>query len=544
MISGLGFSNFQGFEFSQTVRLAPLTMIFGPNSSGKSSILRALRLLSQVNRNEPGIPLNGKHIEMGTFRSAVFNGDENRNFTLAVEIHEGQEGLPVRAWRHLFERRSLGRGIADGDRLPSSEQIVHGSKLRFEFEIDALGGGIPKSVRVAHDLAFRDRGSSGANEEDVSVELVFSRVSDEETRFSVSEISGLGRLLVRVPSRMLGFRRQVQNQPEPSPLSDEEWRELLEDKVFDLRWGIVPADIERDSLRNRSTSSETPEIEEFGEDSIAFSLSGFDRYLEVLRRAAPAINLSHVGPLRSISNTFQSLQQSSGLKEDASNLVSFLAGLSEDAMGQLSEWLGKLTNGRYTMVLTNAEIGGVLEDEDGWRDTGAILFQVGLKDHHTKTYVSPQNAGVGLSQILPILGSLALLGQERETAPRGSMRMSETSNQRLLLIEQPELHLHPRMQAEFAEVLVKAHRTMSSSAGRRETPQIIIETHSEALMMRMQKLIRQGRIAPSDLSVLFVDQFAGGGNLAQELRLDDDGNFRDTWPTSFGDVRWSEQLDD
>ena len=122
--------------------------------------------------------------------------------------------------------------------------------------------------------------------------------------------------------------------------------------------------------------------------------------------------------------------------------------------------------------------------------------------------------------------------------------MSESSNQRILLIEQPELHLHPRMQADFAEVLVNAHQSMSSKGGRRDTPQVIIETHSEALMLRLQKLIRQGRIGPSDLSILFVDQFAGGGNLAQELRLDSNGNFKDTWPTSFGDVRWAEQLDD
>ena len=544
MITGLGFTNFQGFEFSQTVRLAPITLIFGPNSSGKSSILRALRLLGQVSRNEPGLPLNGKHIEMGTFRSAVFNGDENRNFTLAVEIPEGEGAIPVRGWRQLFERRNLGRGLADHNRPTVPEQVVHSSKVRFEFEIDAIGGGVPKSVRVSHDLVFQDRGSSGGKREDVSLELVFSRVSDEETRFRLSELSGLGRLMVRVPSRALGLRRQDQNQPEPPLLTDEEWQELLEGKVFELRGGIVPADFERDAVKNRAELPAAPELGEFGEDPGGLSISGFQRYLEILRRSAPAINLSHVGPLRSISNTFQSLQQSSGLRADASNLVSFLAGLSEDAMGQLSEWLSKLTDGRYTMVLTNAEIGGALEDEEGWRDTGAILFQVGLKDHHTKTYVSPQNAGVGLSQILPILGSLAMLGQERETEGRGLTRMSESSNQRILLIEQPELHLHPRMQADFAEVLVNAHQSMSSKGGRRDTPQVIIETHSEALMLRLQKLIRQGRIGPSDLSILFVDQFAGGGNLAQELRLDSSGNFKDTWPTSFGDVRWAEQLDD
>ena len=542
MITGLGFTNFQGFEFSQSVRLAPITLIYGPNSSGKSSILRALRLLGQVSQNEPGLPLNGKHIEMGTYRAAVFNGDEKRNFTLAVETSEVDNQRSVSIWRPFFERRVLREG--GRTRFARSEYVLQSSKIRFEFELDAPGDGIPLSIRVTHDLTFGDRGSSGTKVEELSLELVFSRISEEGTGFRISEFSGLERLMVWVPN--IGVPRSSQNpdEPNPPPPTDEEWQSILEDKVFELRRGLIPTEIERESLRGRVVRRARVVDEDFEEDSNEITLTGFERYLEILRRASPSISLTHVGPLRSISNTFQSLEQSAGLRADASNLVSFLARLSADAMGQLSDWLSKLTYGRYTMVLTNAEIGGALEDEEGWRDTGAMLFQVGLKDHHTKTYVSPQNAGVGLSQILPILGSMAKQVQDQESGFRTPNRPSQASNENILLIEQPELHLHPRMQADFAEVLVDAHKSFSSSLGRREAPQIVIETHSEALMLRLQKLIRKGRIGPSDLSVLFVDQFAGGGNLAQELRLDNDGNFKDTWPTSFGDVRWSEQLDD
>lgn len=528
MISALGFANFQGFEHNQTVRLAPLTLIFGPNSSGKSSILRALRLLAQVGRG-PGLPLNGRHIEMGTFRSAVFNGDEERSFTISTETLEGPLGSRRRMWSNFFRARAPRVGVTE----PASEtnqfrkpdgNNVQSSKLRFEFEIDAVGGGTPKSVRVEHDLVFVDKSASGWDEKEVAVQLVFSRYPGTESQFRLTEISGVGRLMVHVEGgrvRSDNGERQISEVP---AFSDGEWEKILFDAPFELRSGLFPSVGSDQSAREMSflPGDELIKTEATSEESQRVAWTGFERYIDMLSRAVPDIDLAHIGPLRSISPGFQSLEGSSDLKSDASNLVSFLAGLPERSMDRLSGWLSKLTAGRYTMVMSKAETGGTLQNEDGWRDTGTLLFQVGLKDHHTKTYISPQNAGVGLSQILPILGSLALLQENR-------------SSQKLVLVEQPELHLHPRMQADFADVLVEAHR---------KSEQIIIETHSEALMLRLQKLVRRGEISATDVSVLFVDQFPGGGNLAQELRLDVDGTFRDSWPTSFGELRWNEQIDD
>ena len=88
----------------------------------------------------------------------------------------------------------------------------------------------------------------------------------------------------------------------------------------------------------------------------------------------------------------------------------------------------------------------------------------------------------------------------------------------------------------------------SDDAGFR--PQIIAETHSESMLLRVQKLVREGQLDPSEVSLLFVDQFpevqdsseesGATGSYVQEIRLAKDGTFRDRWPLSFSDVRWSE----
>jgi hypothetical protein len=61
--------------------------------------------------------------------------------------------------------------------------------------------------------------------------------------------------------------------------------------------------------------------------------------------------------------------------------------------------------------------------------------------------------------------------------------------------------------------------------------------------MRLQKLMAKGALHPEDVSIIYVDQFPGGGNLAQELRMNADGSFKDSWPLSFSELRWAEMGD-
>jgi predicted ATPase len=95
------------------------------------------------------------------------------------------------------------------------------------------------------------------------------------------------------------------------------------------------------------------------------------------------------------------------------------------------------------------------------------------------------------------------------------------------------------MQAELADVFINALFTLAKPQDESRA-QLIVETHSEPLLMRLQKLIAEGHVHCEDVSVIYVDQFPGGGNLAQELRMNSDGTFKDSWPVSFSELRWAE----
>ncbi len=95
-----------------------------------------------------------------------------------------------------------------------------------------------------------------------------------------------------------------------------------------------------------------------------------------------------------------------------------------------------------------------------------------------------------------------------------------------------EIHLHPRVQAELADLFVDAIRARED--GQPRNVQFIIESHSEHLLRRLQRRIAEGALAPEDAALSFVDSEEGTAKL-RTLEVDAYGNILN-WPEGvFGD---------
>jgi len=73
--------------------------------------------------------------------------------------------------------------------------------------------------------------------------------------------------------------------------------------------------------------------------------------------------------------------------------------------------------------------------------------------------------------------------------------------------------------------------------------QVILETHSEHMILRLQRLVRRGRLSPDDVCVLHVSVDSDGQNVVR-LRLNSRGEFIDEWPGGFFDERLEEIFGD
>ena len=123
--------------------------------------------------------------------------------------------------------------------------------------------------------------------------------------------------------------------------------------------------------------------------------------------------------------------------------------------------------------------------------------------------VSIADVGFGVSQTLPVL--VALLVAEPG---------------QLVYLEQPEIHLHPRAQAALAQILVD-----SANRGVR----VVLETHSELLLLAVQSLVAEGKILPDLVKLHWFKRRDDGVTEVSSADLDETGAFGD-WPEDFGDV--------
>ncbi len=117
----------------------------------------------------------------------------------------------------------------------------------------------------------------------------------------------------------------------------------------------------------------------------------------------------------------------------------------------------------------------------------------------------------------------------------------------LLAIEQPELHVHPAIQVGLGDLLIRAVRPDLDSFHSGKT--VIVETHSEHIMLRLLRRIREtteqelapnvAGLTPDDLSVIYVEGRDEGVRF-RPLRIDQSGEFLDRWPRGFFEERGEE----
>jgi len=134
-------------------------------------------------------------------------------------------------------------------------------------------------------------------------------------------------------------------------------------------------------------------------------------------------------------------------------------------------------------------------------------YEVRVRRTPKSSEVLITDVGFGVSQILPVLVLCYY-------APEGAT----------IILEQPEIHLHPRVQAGLADVFIDAMKTRNI--------QIILESHSEHLLRRLQRRIAEEALSPAQAALYFCTTNAQGSSHAEALQLDPFGNITN-WPQDF-----------
>ena len=143
-------------------------------------------------------------------------------------------------------------------------------------------------------------------------------------------------------------------------------------------------------------------------------------------------------------------------------------------------------------------------------------YDVKVRTKGSNNWVDIPDVGIGVSQVLPVIVELFY-------APPGSV----------IIMEQPELHLHPSAQAGLADVVIDAIRAKENYENR--GIQLLIETHSEHFLRRLQRRLAEENLKPEEFTAYFANNDVSPARL-EKLQVDEYGNISNWPPDFFGDI--------
>lgn len=487
LLTSILVENFKSFASRTTIPLAPLTIIFGANSAGKSTVIQTLMLLKQ-SVDQQQLITQGLDTDVGGFDGII-------HYQQAPPLMASTESAPPLLGLGI-EYGALNswippNGAPDPSYLRRVEfRFANSSELRGALISESVGFG-PYAVRLRPD---RDVGVLRVDLETAAD--LFDGLATQRLLFPATPDRGLalGATALRGQSRARMTLMQLERQRRSSAEEVDvplEWNGLLAGKTISLP---------RRTTAGMSNTEERILASYLG--ALGHLIDGIGHEVRELLRS-----IIYLGPLRSAPQRFYNRASASVHPGDAHHIAMYLFDHS-NVVNSVNDWLQTLeVPYSLDVVPVTARGAGALVGD---------LVALSLTDNRSGAVVTPADVGFGISQMLPIVVELLA---HRES---------------IICIEQPETHLHPRLQTRLADLLLESCRNGDLAN------QLIVETHSEHLMLRLQRRIREGAVDPEDISVLYVDQTADGCSTVTRLRLDHEGEFLDEWPEGFFDERLDE----
>lgn len=586
MITGISIENFKGIRDRVEIKLRPLTLLFGANSAGKSTILHALHYAREVferhNLDADQTIAGGQYVDLGGFRNFLYQGQKTETAEDYQESDDGsygghrdETGSGDRVAGNRNDRRVMRIGISirlsDND-LPEYRDPNDYNTYDPQ---DCLFSGLTEA-HVEVGIAWSDR-LNRPHLQEYSVSLNgdrFATISSQPGRhMPVLETVDLEHpILIQRKNldRFVEWESWTPDEADDGSYSGlkfllnkvrrNAWVPVWQDDTFRLletlpqqtdalpKWG---GRLSLDNWRDDGVTNEPldpPDREELESDNREIN-AVLSRLIvgpgELVRNALQ--NFRYLGPIRETPPREFSPPRFPDPTRWATGLGAWdkLHGGTDEFVRVVGDWLGdndKLNSGYRVERRQSKEIdladplirklltGRAFEEVD--QDARIKLAGIPSKSSlfvvpcESDLGLRPHDVGIGISQVVPVVVT-ALEGERR-----------------LLAIEQPELHLHPRLQAELADLFIFA------ALGERHHT-ILLETHSELIPLRIMRRIRDHQegelpahvppVTASDVAIYYVETFKGA-TVVQELELGDEGQLLDHWPEGFFEEGFRERF--
>lgn len=420
-IDKLSLRNFKCFE-KVDVSLSKITLLTGPNSSGKSSLLYGLLGPFQTNKFPFYLSLNGKYVNMGDFREVVFKNIKKRfiGINIVASDTDDKEEYTLRTEWTANKRTMM-------PKLHHLEGLTPFGRI----EISARGTSGACILKLNYDPKKYLEGHSG-----------------KVTKALKSMYGLVDTLVAEIDKEKRGKKK--------------------------FKYGFLkPLNI-----RGRRFASLEKLLQEYHIIDVVFS------------------NLSHMERNVNFISSFRHPPDRSYYQE--SRIEEKVGTSGDNYVHQILEWETRKATQfkRLKSILKDLELLSSLKS----KELSGGRFELRIKVKRGDIWALLADVGFGISQFLPVLVADLQLG-----------------NDSTLFVAQPEIHLHPSVQASLADYFVK-------QVGEKKK-RYIVETHSEYLLNRIRLAIVQGKLKQSDISVYYFDN-TEAGTKTYEIQFTENGQIK------------------
>ncbi len=476
-LSGVGADNLRALRMDQPIDQRRLLLLVGRNGIGKSTFARLFPLLRQSagsRTREPLLWWEKDQVDFGSFQQSLRRGAEEMTFSFAFTDPDGTQ----------WQVKSILRAGRQGSRVARAE--LQQDAYRFSLDFDAEGQLEVLAGAVDGDV-FEERLSSSLR--------LLPRLSIEPWK-----LFGVGGE-PESPTALMAMTQGVFHGN--MGLASHDW--LVRQIPWESAAGVIPklerlASGKKYRQQVNALKKDTKQVREIHRARFCWWALERLRQAEALVEETAA-RTAYLGPFRAVPERGYRPQAIAVEQIDSrgANLAMFLVALDSAERQSLNDYLARGLGFRVDAVLSGGQYELQVELEGG---AGFNVLDVGF----------------GYSQVLPVAVQLWASGQVLSTSRTKATLAT-------LVIEQPELHLHPHQQILVA-------RALGACAALDEGPILVVETHSDHLVGEVGMLIARGQLPAERVGVLCVEPHPDGGASVRTATFDSEGVLQN-WPTGF-----------
>ena len=489
-MKSISITNYKAFSTGE-LDIKPLTIILGANSSGKSSLLQLFLMLEQTlnsNDNDDFLKLSGHYVNLGESENIFKDRSFNKTLELKFEINYSEfmqnvrmELEPLKDLSQLYSFLSSYSNGKTSTENNDSIQLVSENPWKFS----------KKTIQNSRMLeSFILKLNKAEGYESRIKKIRSSLALFEELKNYVPKRKKLyvkfqfrlqsNKLLLESHSIIIDDKVLVNYSPQKQPCFGSEMFTLSLFKQH-LDYSNEP-NLDYDGLKIKNNI----------DDNILYKL--FVVCEKQICRFFESDRIDYIGPLRAYPQRYYFLDGSDGYTVKSGEGLANILKKHTLVKTKVNQWLNKF---------------GLSIDISVFKD---IIHNIKVSQNNIKLDLT--DVGFGLSQVLPILVQGFL------TKPNSTT-----------IIEQPEIHLHPKMQAELVDLFLDILNL--SKDNKKYRKRFIIETHSEYFLKRLRRRIAEGTISSADVAIYFIEGRSEESDSAKikRVKVDSDGSI--DWPKDF-----------